>query len=407
MKKHASKTIKATALAKNRFGISSFVSSLNSVTKADADDALGSVLPQVVSSHSPLFIFSKENEFLGLVSPYQALYSRRYPHTTKVSSIASMPPYILKESQLFDVASFMLESRIYALPLFDENKKIVGVIHAEDLFKNLTNDPDLLTHMSASIKSRSPVTANNSVSVGEVFKIMKDKQVSRVILVDDRGNLSGIVSRKDLLNVFMKPTQKQRFGKNGIAQTNRAFDKEKEYRTDDPIKNYATERVFTLPHQTEQEEIIKQLLDSKHNSVVIINNSKKPVGFLSMHDVLAGLASSRPQESINLILTKPSSNVSEDDIQEVEEIMTAFGQKLNKKISIDKIEVTVEEPKTPTGGSILFNTTVIISPVAGAKMISKTNSRSYVEGIYSAIDQIKKQERRSGISKVDSQYANL
>ncbi len=392
---------------KKRFDISTYISSLDTVIRTDADETLGSVLPLVQSSHSPLFVFTKEKEFAGLVSPYQALYTHRYPYTTKVSSIASTPPYMTKDTPLYDVASYMLESRVYVLPLFDEDKQIIGVIHSKDIFQNLIKDQDLLIVISSTLKAHAPVTAHSNATVGDIFQIMKDKQVSRVVLVDDNGVLSGIVSRKDLHNALMQPTEKQRFGKNGMQPTDRAFDKEKEYRRNNPIKNYATENVYTLPIDTREEELVKMLIASEHNSIVLLDKYKNPVGFLSMHDILVGLQSLRPQETINLIMTKPTSNASEDDVKKVEESLTKFGQKMNKRIAIDKIEVTFEEPKTPTGGSILFNTSLIVSPVAGAKIIAKTKSRSFIDGVHSAIAQIEKQERRSGISESESRHTSV
>lgn len=405
MNKQINQTLGDDSAAK-RFEISSYISSMDSIVKSDADDTLGSVLPLVQSSHSPLFIFTKGNEFLGIVSPYQALYTHRYPYTTKISSIVLMSPYITKETQLYDVASYMLESRVYTLPLFVDDKQVEGVIHAKDILQNLIKDQDLVTSINFTIIAHAPVTANGNSSVGDIFQIMRDESVSRVILTDDKGTLSGIVSRKDLHNAFMNPTKKQRFGKNGIQQTDRAFDKEKEYRRDDPIKNYATELVYSLPNETKQEEIIKQLVASEHNSVVLVDKHKKPVGFLSMHDILVGLASLRPEKTINLIMTKPTSNVSGDDVKNAEESLTKFGRKMSKRIAIGKIEVTFEEPKTPGGGSILFNTSLIITPVSGAKIISKTKSRSFIDSIKTAIAQIEKQQRRSGLSREDSKYTN-
>ena len=405
MKTQTNKTTKNNSASK-RFEVSSYISSMESIIKSEADDTLGSVLPLVQSSHSPLFVFDKENKFIGIISPYQALYTHRYPYTTKVSSIASKSPFITKETQLYEVASFMLESRVYALPLFDENKQIIGVIHAKDIFQNLIKAQDLLTYISSTIKTRAPVTASSDSSVGDIFKIMRDKNVSRVVLIDHNGVLSGIVSRKDLHKVLMKPTQKQRFGKNSMPKTDRAFDKEKEYRRDDPIKKYATELVYTLPYKTEQKKMLKQLVSSEHNSVILIDKYRKPIGFLSTRDILAILASLRPVETIKLLMTKPTSNVSEGDIAKAKEQLTRFGQKMNNRIAIDRIEVSFEEPKTPSGGSILFITTLVISPVAGVKIISKTKNRSFLDSIHSAISQLEKQERRSGRSKADSKHAN-
>ncbi|NCS32680.1 CBS domain-containing protein, partial [bacterium] len=169
---------------------------------------------------------------------------------------------------------------------------------------------------------------------------------------------------------------------------------------------YATSNVHTLRSDTNQEEIIKQLIESEHNSIVLIEKYQKPVGFLSMRDILAGLELLEPKETINIIMTKPTHNVSKDDVKEAEEILSLFGKKMNKRIAIEKIEVTFEEPKTPDENSIIFNTTLIVSPVAGLKIVSKTKNSSFIDGIHAAIAQIEKQERRSGLSREDSRLTN-
>jgi len=381
--------------SKKQYKISPYISAIDNSVRSDSEETLGSVLPLVVSSHSPVFVFTKKGEFIGLVSSYEALYHHGYPYTTKVKSIAIQPPLITKSTQLYDVALYMLESHLYSLPVFDEDKQIIGVISSKSIFQNLLKDQGLLTYISFTIELHTPVTARNNSTVGDIFQIMTNASVSRVILVDEKGVLSGIVSRKDLFSAYMEPSDKQRFGKNGMPQTDRAFDKEKEYRKEDPIKNYATGSVFTLSNDIEQKKMIKELITSGKNSVVLVDDHRKPVGFLSMNDILTGLASTRPEEKINLIMTKPTSNVSEEDVKKAEEYLTIFGQKINKKIPIDKIEITFEEPKTSTGGSTVFNTSLIVSPVTGESMVSKTKNRSFMAGIHNAVEQIEKQERRT------------
>lgn len=379
----------------NAKSIEKYITPLDTVVTADADKTLGAVLPRVQSSHSPIFVFSKENTFVGLVSTHQALYTHRYSYTTKLASIARMPPYITKETPLYVVAGYMLEGRVYILPVFNTDKQIIGVIHAKDIFQNLIADKDFINFSGLAIQPQKPITAQTSATVGDIFQLMKDKQVSRVIMVDEIGALAGIVSRKDLHNIFLKPTKKQRFGKNGMRHTDRAFDEEKDYRKDDLVKGYFTEFVFTLPSDTEHNKLITKLIASGYNSVVLINTHNKPVGFVSLHDILVGIASLKPEETVNLRMTRPTSNVSEAEVQEAEDILTKFGLKMSKRIAIDKIEVTFEEPKSTVGESILFNTALILSPVVGTKMISKTKNRSFIEGIHEAISQIEKQQRRS------------
>jgi len=388
----------------DRFKLSSYISPVDSVVRSDDGETLGTVLSLVVSTHTPIFIFSKNDEFLGLISPHQALYSRKHPYTTLVSSIAVKPPYITIKTPLYEVASHMLENRVYTLPLFDDDKQLMGAVHIRQVFQGLLKDKDLLKYISFITKPHTPITAINNFSVGDIYDLMHEKEVSRIVLVDDNGNLDSIVSRNDLLKAFMKPTEKQRFGKNGFQPTDRAFDEEKKYRKDSPIKKYATSDVNSLLNDAGEEEIIKKLLSTQHNSIVLVDKNNKPVGFLSMHDILAGLASLRPENKINLIISNPSSNVTDSDLMKAKELLSKFGEKMVKRVAIEKIEVHFEEPKYPTGGTSIYNTTIIITPVAGAKIISKTKNRDFMSSIRSATAQIEKEQRRSSITKAESKH---
>lgn len=49
------------------------------------------------------------------------------------------------------------------------------------------------------IMSPNPITAHHSASLDEIVKIMRESQVRRIPIVDDRNNLVGFVSFDDLL----------------------------------------------------------------------------------------------------------------------------------------------------------------------------------------------------------------
>ena len=389
---------------KELYSIHTYISSLETVAKCDSEENIGTALSLVTSSHSPIFIYSKKNEFIGIVSPYQALYSHRYPYTTKVSSIVTMPPTITNETSLYDVATYMLMHRVYLLPVFTADKKISGAIKVQDILQGIIRDSDFLTSMSRILTPRRPITAHQDATVGEIYQTMRDKKVSRVVLVDDEGDLAGLVSRRDLIPSLVKPTPKQRFGKNGFAPTDWAFDEEKEFRKKDPVRTFATGIVDTLPSDSPRTDVVKHLVLSPYNSILLTDKKNKPVGFLSLHDILKGI-SSLPAEDINLIMNKPSISVAQEDVEKAEEHLKKFGQKMNKRVAIEKIEVHFEEPKYASGQTAEFNTSVIVTPTAGISLRAKTKRKSFIESTQAATEQIRKQERRSGLTREESTYA--
>lgn len=377
------------------YSVTNYLSPLESIVRSDGEETLGTVLSLVNTSHKPVFIFDSDNTFLGLISPDYALYKHHYPYTTKVKSIVFMPPHITEKTPLYDVVDHMLSLRIITLPVFDEKKNPVGVIRAKPILKGLSEDKDLMTYMSRTLQPRSPITAPIDSTVEDIYQIMRQKRKSRIILVNEEGALSGIIAKSDLMNAFLHPTPKQRFSKKiGDKGFSVTFDEEKEYRREDPARKFSVEMVNTASADTPMNEVIVRLIDSERNSIVLTDRDNRPRGFLSIRDLLETVATLRPEEELQVSFNRPSKDVSEEELEEAVEHLHHFAKKLNKRIPLKRVEVNFEEPKYANGQTAMFNTSVVVTPVEGEKLIAKTQRRIFLDGVRSATDQIEKQERR-------------
>lgn len=81
-----------------------------------------------------------------------------------------------------------------------ENTKPIGIFTTKDIMKLIKNNEDLelpiSRYMSAPIE-----TINKRASVKEALELIKKKHYKRVVVVDDNGNLSGIISQKELISL--------------------------------------------------------------------------------------------------------------------------------------------------------------------------------------------------------------
>lgn len=384
------------------FGIEKHISPLTSVVRSDIENTLGGVLSLVHSSHEAVYIFDDHNEFVGLVSPFKTLYSRNFPYTTKVSSIVYKPPMITKEAPIYKVAKYMLSAKIYTLPVFDGQGKIKGVINGKDIMQEVVRNPELLDFVSRKVEPHTPITAPITASVKEVFYNLRKKGVSRMVIVDDKGSLAGIVTRADLMYALIKPTAKMRFPKEGTHMGYYSLAGEKKFRKSKPISKYSTVLVDFLSNDTPMTEIVRHLIVSPHNSIVLVDRFNKPTGFLSTRDILRAIVFFRPEEYVPLIIRKPSSAVSNREFNQAIKYLDLFAKKLKKRMGIEKIQITSEEPKSPEGNTNAFNITVMVTPVVGKAIVAVTKSRKFLDGIQEAIKLIGKQHRRSGLSKKDT-----
>lgn len=114
------------------------------------------------------------------------------------------------------------ENRISAIPIVDQQGRPVGIVSEADLLLKerrqeleMSRDPlhprrhgrereKAAGSIAAEIMTAPPLTITASTSLVEAARFMQQRNVRRLIVVDDRGKIAGIVSRSDLLQVFLR-----------------------------------------------------------------------------------------------------------------------------------------------------------------------------------------------------------
>ncbi|MER5600828.1 CBS domain-containing protein [Streptomyces sp. NPDC002265] len=125
-----------------------------------------------------------------------------------------------------EVAGLLEEHRISGLPVIDEDRKVIGVISETDLVLRQAREPEtagvrarcrrLLSARArraaaksrattaGGVMSRPAVTVCADATVAEAARLMTEHRVERLPVVDEAGVLVGIVTRRDLLQVFLR-----------------------------------------------------------------------------------------------------------------------------------------------------------------------------------------------------------
>ncbi|MGO4512831.1 CBS domain-containing protein [Bradyrhizobium sp. 2TAF36] len=123
-----------------------------------------------------------------------------------------------------EVAQLLLARRISAVPVVDADNKILGIVTEGDLMhraeagterpyswwlRALTGDAQLATDYVKShavkvddIMTRDVVTAAPETLLHEIAMLLENNQIKRVPIVDQQGQLVGIVSRANLLQAI-------------------------------------------------------------------------------------------------------------------------------------------------------------------------------------------------------------
>ncbi len=153
----------------------------------------------------------------------------RLPHHRTVADVMTARVHVASPLTPFKLLVRMIEeNRISAIPIVEQNGIPIGVVSESDLLlkerrEELESKPDLFhlrRHRDQRAKAEglvasdvmtSPpimVTANSRLVLAA--RLMQQRNVRRLIVVDERGKIAGIVSRSDLLQVFLRSDEELR-----------------------------------------------------------------------------------------------------------------------------------------------------------------------------------------------------
>ncbi|MER6736198.1 CBS domain-containing protein [Streptomyces puniciscabiei] len=129
---------------------------------------------------------------------------------------------------LKEVARLLAHHRISGLPVVGEDEKVIGVISETDLLARQAETPDpyapkrrfravaltrggrrraakAAARTAGLLMSEPPVTVRAEDTIVEAARTMAQRRVERLPVVDEEDRLVGIVARRDLLRVFLRP----------------------------------------------------------------------------------------------------------------------------------------------------------------------------------------------------------
>jgi len=125
-----------------------------------------------------------------------------------------------RDAHFKDIVRLMQEWRVSALPVVEGEDRVVGVVSEADLLHKeefRDGDPDRYTQLrrlkdmekAGGVRARdlmtSPaLTVHPGTTIAQAARTMARTRVKRLPVVDELGRLEGIVSRADLLKVFLR-----------------------------------------------------------------------------------------------------------------------------------------------------------------------------------------------------------
>ena len=110
------------------------------------------------------------------------------------NGVITDPFYLSPEHTLQDANDLMGKYRISGVPITVNGKKLVGIITNRDL----KFETDFSKKIKESMTSEGLITAKEGITLNEAKKILASARKEKLPLVDDEGNLKGLITIKDI-----------------------------------------------------------------------------------------------------------------------------------------------------------------------------------------------------------------
>lgn len=128
-----------------------------------------------------------------------------------------------RDAPFKEMVQTLAQWKVSAMPVLEGEGRVVGVVSEADLLSKEEfhdSDPSLLEQRrrladvakagavtAEELMSTPAITVHPGVTLAQAARIMAVRRVKRLPVVDDIGMLQGIVSRADLLKVFLRPDE--------------------------------------------------------------------------------------------------------------------------------------------------------------------------------------------------------
>lgn len=145
------------------------------------------------------------------------------PRHRTVSDVMTMRVHVASPLTPFKLLVRLIEeNRVSAIPIVDHSGIPVGIVSESDLLlKELHADIESTSRLfhgrrrrmeltkaegivASDLMTSPPITIRADATLTQAARQMQERDVRRLVVIDDRGRIAGIVSRSDLLQVFLR-----------------------------------------------------------------------------------------------------------------------------------------------------------------------------------------------------------
>jgi arabinose-5-phosphate isomerase len=159
--------------------------------------ALGDALAMCVSQKRH---FTREE--YALYHPGGSL-GRKLMKVSEIMRTGDANPCVPTTTTVVEVLFAITKARAGAAIMVDSQGKLCGIFTDGDLRRRLKNQPNLLQLPISEAMTKNPITVHQDTLVVDALRILKEKKIDEVPVIDSNGYPAGMLDVQDVLDVGM------------------------------------------------------------------------------------------------------------------------------------------------------------------------------------------------------------
>jgi CBS domain-containing protein len=98
----------------------------------------------------------------------------------------------------------MSEGGFGSVPILAKDGKLVGIVSEYDLLKAIEEGKEMTKVTAGEVMTKDPITVGKNTPAMEIIHLLQERHFIRTPVVDVDGKLVGVVSRRDIIQGYLR-----------------------------------------------------------------------------------------------------------------------------------------------------------------------------------------------------------
>lgn len=251
-----------------------------------------------------LTVVDSKNRVVGAIGYRDLIRHVQFnPNTTGLEKVMHQPPRFDSDDSLVDIAELRIESGRKML-VNTENDKLQGVI-GDDEFRNAFVGKKAFSQVTTmDLGPNEVLTVFEDDSIEKARHKMLDNNISRLPVLDNNGDLTGIIKSTDLLQVMISRERQSSGGTSGdsLRETQIAGGSEKESMSKIDVDEIMDRTPLTIQGHVDGDKAIEEMNDRDAKEVIVVEGGY-PQTIVTVKDYIEEVANLRQRNTVLVNLT--------------------------------------------------------------------------------------------------------